>query len=116
MMQIWGRINSTNVRKVLWCAEEIGLSYERLDAGGQFGVVNDPEYRSKNPNGLVPCLTDGDLVLWGPTSSSATWRASMAPPLSRPSPMPVSGRRVRNGWTGRRCPSPAPSGTCSGIS
>jgi glutathione S-transferase len=64
MMQIWGRMNSTNVRKVLWCAEEIGLSYERVDAGGQFGVVDQPDYRAKNPNGLVPCLVDGDFVLW----------------------------------------------------
>lgn len=63
-MKIWGRINSTNVRKVLWCAEEIGVTYEHINAGGAFGVVNDPEYRVMNPNGLVPCLQDGDLILW----------------------------------------------------
>lgn len=63
-MKIWGRINSTNVRKVLWCAEELGLDYERIDAGGAFGVVTGPEYLAMNPNGLVPCLKDGDLVLW----------------------------------------------------
>ncbi len=63
-MKIWGRINSTNVRKVLWCAEEIGLSYQQIDAGGAFGVVGDPDYVAMNPNGLVPCLQDGDLILW----------------------------------------------------
>jgi glutathione S-transferase len=63
-MKIWGRINSTNVRKVLWCAEELGLVYERVDAGGSFGVVDGSEFRSMNPNGLVPCLQDGDFVLW----------------------------------------------------
>lgn len=64
MMKIWGRVNSTNVRKVLWCAEELGISYEHINAGGVFGVVNDSEYLAMNPNGLVPCLQDGDLVLW----------------------------------------------------
>lgn len=63
-MKIWGRDNSTNVRKVLWCAEELGLDYEHIPAGGNFGLVASPEYRALNPNGLVPCLEDGGLVLW----------------------------------------------------
>ncbi|MEE2950919.1 MAG: glutathione S-transferase [Pseudomonadota bacterium] len=63
-MKIWGRDNSTNVRKVLWCAEELGLQYEHVPAGGAFGVVSTPEFRTLNPNGLVPCLQDGSLVLW----------------------------------------------------
>lgn len=64
MLKIWGRTNSTNVKKVLWAAEELGLDYSRVDAGGAFGVVNDASYRALNPNGLVPTLEDGDLVLW----------------------------------------------------
>lgn len=63
-MKIWGRDNSTNVRKVLWCAEEIGLAYEHIPAGGTFGVVGSEAFRALNPNGLVPCLQDRDLVLW----------------------------------------------------
>ncbi len=64
MLKIWGRINSTNVRKALWAAEEAGVTYERLDAGGAFGRVNEAAYRALNPNGLVPMIEDGDLVLW----------------------------------------------------
>jgi glutathione S-transferase len=64
MLKIWGRNNSVNVQKVLWCCEEMGVKYERLDAGGQFGVVNTPQYRALNPNGLVPTLEDGPFVLW----------------------------------------------------
>lgn len=63
-MRIWGRDNSTNVRKVLWCAEELGLQYEHIPAGGSFGVVASQEYQALNPNGLVPCLQDGSLALW----------------------------------------------------
>lgn len=64
MLKIWGRKNSSNVRKALWAAEEAGVAFEAIDAGGAFGLVNDPEYRAKNPNGLVPLVEDGDLVLW----------------------------------------------------
>ncbi|MFC3939296.1 glutathione S-transferase [Pseudomonas gingeri NCPPB 3146 = LMG 5327] len=64
MLKIWGRKNSSNVRKALWIAEELGLSYEAIDAGGAFGVVGTPQYREKNPNGLVPMIEDGDFVLW----------------------------------------------------
>lgn len=64
MLKIWGRANSANVKKVLWVAEELGLAYERLDAGGPFGVVTTPEYRAMNPNGLVPVLQDHDLTLY----------------------------------------------------
>ena len=64
MLKIWGRKNSSNVRKALWCAEEAGIAYERVEAGGAFGVVNEPEYLARNPNGRVPMIEDGDLVLW----------------------------------------------------
>ncbi|MFN2743966.1 glutathione S-transferase, partial [Escherichia coli] len=32
MLTIWGRKNSSNVRKALWCAEEAGLEYQTVDA------------------------------------------------------------------------------------
>jgi glutathione S-transferase len=64
MLKIWGRTNSTNVKKVLWAAEEVGVPYENIPGGGAHGVVADPAYRAMNPNGLVPTLEDADLVLW----------------------------------------------------
>ncbi len=64
MLKIWGRKNSSNVRKALWCAEELGLAYEALDAGGAFGVVDTPQYRALNPNGRIPMIEDDGFVLW----------------------------------------------------
>ena len=64
MLVIWGRKNSVNVQKVLWCCEELAVPYERRDAGGAFGVVDTPEYRRLNPNGLVPVVDDDGFVLW----------------------------------------------------
>lgn len=63
-MKIYGRVTSSNVMKVLWAADELGLDYERIDAGMTFGVVDTAEYRAMNPNGRVPTLVEGDFVLW----------------------------------------------------
>ena len=68
MIRLWGRKSSINVQKVLWCLAELGLEegkdFERIDAGLQFGKNRTPEFLALNPNGLVPTLQDGDLVLW----------------------------------------------------
>ena len=63
-LTIWGRANSVNVQKVLWCLSELDLAYERIDAGMQFGKNNEAPYLAMNPNGRVPTLVDGDYVLW----------------------------------------------------
>ena len=64
MLRLWGRISSINVSKVMLCAQVLGLEVERIDAGLAYGIVNTPDYRGKNPNGLVPLLEDGDFTLW----------------------------------------------------
>ena len=64
MLKIWGRISSINVKKVVWAAQELGLDYERTDAGLHFGVTKTPEYLRMNPNSLVPVIDDGGFILW----------------------------------------------------
>lgn len=64
MLRVWGRLTSVNVQKVVWTAEELGLAFERREAGGAHGVVDTPEYRRMNPNGLVPVIEDDGFVLW----------------------------------------------------
>jgi len=63
MLRILGRISSINVQKVVWCCDEIGLEYERVDVGGKFGGNDTPEYLAKNPSGLVPTLEEDGFVL-----------------------------------------------------
>ena len=68
MLHIWGRTSSINVRKVVWTVQELGLTMQRTEAGGRFGVVQTPEYLALNPNALVPALDDGEgdarVTLW----------------------------------------------------
>jgi glutathione S-transferase len=78
-LRIWGRANSVNVQKVLWCLRELDLAYERIDAGMAFGRNNEPDYLAMNPNGRVPTLEDGDFVLWESNSIMRYLVLSYAP-------------------------------------
>ena len=64
MLTIYGRTNSVNVQKVLWCLAELEVPYERVDAGLAFGKNNEAWYLALNPNGRVPLLVDGSFSLW----------------------------------------------------
>ena len=64
MLKIWGRISSINVQKVALAAADMGIPFERIDAGAAFGKNKTPEYLAMNPNGLVPVIEDGGHVMW----------------------------------------------------
>lgn len=64
MITLLGRLNSANVQKVVWTLGELQLAYEHVPLGGSHGGNAAPEYLAMNPNGLVPTLRDGDLVVW----------------------------------------------------
>jgi glutathione S-transferase len=63
-IKIWGRSTSSNVKKALVVADELGVAYERIDAGGKYGGLDTPQYRKLNPNMRIPTIEDGDFVLW----------------------------------------------------
>ena len=64
MLRVLGRSTSGNVQKVVWLLEELGTPYRREDYGRQFNNTQDPAYLKLNPNGKVPTLLDGDVVVW----------------------------------------------------
>jgi glutathione S-transferase len=64
MITVWGRHTSSNVQMVVWALNELGLEYERINAGGKYGRSDTEEYRRMNPNRLVPVLQDDGLTLW----------------------------------------------------
>lgn len=64
MLKVWGRDNSSNVQKTMWAIGELGIPYDRIDIGMEFGGNDTPAYRAINPNGLVPTIQDGDFFLW----------------------------------------------------
>ncbi len=50
--------------RTLWMAEELGIDYENIPVDFKKGETRTPEYLAINPNGKIPSLGDGDLVLW----------------------------------------------------
>jgi glutathione S-transferase len=59
MLTVWGRKTSSNVQALMWCIGELGLAYERHDAGHRYGGTDTPSFLAMNPNGTVPVLRDG---------------------------------------------------------
>ncbi len=64
MLRILGRGTSGNVQKVVWLLEELNEPYKREDYGRQFNNTQTAEYLHLNPNGKVPTLVDGEVVVW----------------------------------------------------
>ena len=87
MITVYGRATSSNVQTVMWGIGELGLAYERLDYGHVYGGVDTPEYLAMNPNGQVPVIRDGALVMF---ESCAILRYLGRATAGRP-----SGRRTR---------------------
>jgi glutathione S-transferase len=62
-LTIYGSPMSRTFR-VLWMARELGLEYEHVPLDPRKGEPRSPDYLKINPNGHVPAIRDGDLVLW----------------------------------------------------
>jgi glutathione S-transferase len=43
---------------------EMGLEFEEVKVDFEKGEQFSPEYLKLNPNGKIPCIVDGDFVLW----------------------------------------------------
>ena len=62
MIKLYGIPRSRTMRP-LWMLEELGIPYETE----KVSFINDtrtPQFLKLNPNGHIPVLRDGDLVLW----------------------------------------------------
>ena len=64
MIEVFGRANSVNVQKVLWCLGELEVPFDQYDAGGLYGGNKEPDFLARNPTGLVPLLSDDGFDLW----------------------------------------------------
>jgi glutathione S-transferase len=64
MLQILGKASSINVRKVLWACHELALPYEIQQWGVGDRSMDEPAFRTLNPNSMMPVIRDGDFVLW----------------------------------------------------
>lgn len=96
VLQILGKSESINVRKVLWVCAEMALPYEQEQWGTGFRSPQIPEFEALNPNALVPVIRDGALILW----ESNTICRYLAAKYGRSDLLPVDplGRAVVEQW------------------
>ncbi len=62
-MHLYGHGSSGNVHKVQLLASFLNVTLQHTPTGF-FGATATPEFRALNPNGKVPVLADGDVVVW----------------------------------------------------
>jgi len=63
MLTLYHSPQSRSVR-ARWLLEEIGTPYQLVTLSLEAGDQRKPDYLKLNPNGTVPTLVDGDLVMW----------------------------------------------------
>ena len=86
MLRLLGRQTSSNVQKVIFMLEELGLPYVREDYGRQFNNTQTDAYRKLNPNAKVPTLLDGELSIWESHTILRYLAATHGPQLTGASP------------------------------
>lgn len=92
MIRIHGTPKSRAFR-CIWAAEEAGQPYEVVPVG--FGPAMKAEVLKVNPNGKIPAMDDGDLVLFESLAINMHIAAKAGAPLS---PTGDDGSRVLQ-WT-----------------
>ena len=63
MIKIYGSPKSSAGR-VYWMLEELGLPYERMPINMSLREHKNEDFLKLNPNGKIPCLVDGDFIIW----------------------------------------------------
>lgn len=63
MLKIYG-VTQSRAFRPLWVMHELGLEFEQVALDFHGDALKTAEYRALNPNGRIPTLVDGDLVLW----------------------------------------------------
>lgn len=77
MIEIFG-VAASRARRVLWVAEECGLEYELRTVRPNTEEARDPAFLAINPNGRVPAMRHGELVLFE-SAAIAQYLARLAP-------------------------------------
>jgi len=63
-MKLYGNPMSSNARRAYMAALQLGHEPEHIVVDLAKGAQKAPDFVAMNPNGKVPVLVDGDVVLW----------------------------------------------------
>jgi glutathione S-transferase len=57
-------ISASRASRNLWLLEELGAPYERVATSFYNKATHTPDFLAINPNGHIPALVDGDVVMY----------------------------------------------------
>lgn len=57
-------VATSRAARCLWMLEELGVAYTHIAQGYRDNATRSPEFLRINPNGHIPALEDGDIVVW----------------------------------------------------
>ena len=88
MLKLWYSPGSASMVPHI-VLEELGVAYERLTVDREARQHKSPAYLALNPNGLIPVLLDGDLVVYETAAivmhlADTHPQAGWLPPLGTP--------------------------------
>ncbi len=85
MIKIYGSPRSSAGR-CYWLLEELGLPYQRQPLDMRAKQHKSEPYSTLNPNGKVPCVIDGDFVIWESMAINGYLVDKHQSPLRGPTP------------------------------
>ena len=62
-LTLYGSAGSRAARP-LWLLEELGVPYQRVALDYRGRATRTPDYLAINPNGRLPALVDGEVIVW----------------------------------------------------
>ena len=75
-------IAASRASRPLWMLEELGQPYQHIAQDYKHGATRTEAFLSVNPNGHIPVLVDGDIVVWESMATTLYLAQRFPGPLS----------------------------------
>lgn len=75
-------IGASRASRPLWMLEELGVPYEHVQLDYRNRATRTDDFLKLNPNGHIPVLTDGDIVVWESMATTLYLARRFDSPLS----------------------------------
>lgn len=63
-LTVYGSVKASRTWWVAWICAELGIEYENVSLEFLGEDIGSEDYRTVNPNALIPSIKDGDFILW----------------------------------------------------
>lgn len=101
-LTLYGTAASRAARS-LWMLEELGVPYVHVGTHYLHGESRKPEFLAINPNGRIPALVDGDVVVWESMAINLYLARRFGGPLAAADPAEEAGLLRWSFWVMTEC-------------